>query len=323
MERLFESIRLRSQVPLESLCSLLVLAKWLIPAGTSPPPPFKLCGFVYAKPNTRTYIISSSICVMLIIFKTISIFYRCLLHRKGNFAVLRPTVLIGNGLAAIYSTKWIGSFPSFLFIFFSIILGIPLGIEIPSVFPIFVGFICVQLLNVWFAFNKDHLSRKNGTKKFKFAMFLTVLNSDREYRNLDLESKDWNPIEIEDTTEIPCEAHKNPSHHVVIDVDESEDALVVFGTGEFAYSSKPTSVLWKEPNKYYRIVRDERFCLVKVNVPYVLVWYSVYGFILDNGGFVGAEEIDKCLIWLVLVTMISEILVRTFPGPALVVEAEK
>lgn len=67
--------------------------------------------------------------------------------------------------------------------------------------------------------------------------------------------------------------------------------------------------------------KDINFRLIPLRVLYSLMWYGIYGMILEMGGYVGAEEIDKCVVWLVLVSAISELVIRSFPGPAAMVKA--
>jgi len=315
------SFRSRLHVPLEYLTILIFLASWVFPVAFwgKDPPPFKLCGVVYAKPDKLVYASLAIPLIFSFVIKPFEIIARCARHTKGDCAFIMRAESFQHGLAVLHSSRLSITEPVFVIFILSIFMWF-----FSFLLPATLGFLGIQLLNVAIQTtpteDKEHELRPNA-----FVRFITVLATDSEYRNMDLGKKDWNPIEIEESADIPCRAYRDGKNYAIFHINDSKYEIVVPGTGDVAYGYKGedgsrSSSRSYYPDKYYRVDRDMNFRLIKMNVPYALIWYSVYQTILVSGGFRGAEEIDKCIIWLLLVSVVSEIIVRYLPGPAVVVQ---
>ncbi len=51
------------------------------------------------------------------------------------------------------------------------------------------------------------------------------------------------------------------------------------------------------------------FRLISVRVPYAIIWYFLYTGLDSVGAYAGAEDIEKCLAWLALFSLLVAFLV--------------
>jgi len=280
---------------------------------TEPFPSFELFGHVYVKPSDKfslVYILLIIICEWALYVEICKVFMRCSLLSYGDSAVLVPcTFTIYNWPTTLVPTyKSRGTWKSLFFYFYLLAVYIgTLFLATPSMYPLIRGIAGVWALNIVLSHADPALLRERRPNLYRMRQFLTVLVTDREYRNLRLEEKDWNPVEL-DFTVSHSRTLANQIACALFAADDGED-LIVFGGGDIGRKGK----------RLVHVDKDVDFRIVKVRVPYSLVWYSVYKTMAATVQFVGTDEIDKCLIWLGIVSLISEIIVRWTPGPTLVV----
>lgn len=140
-----------------------------------------------------------------------------------------------------------------------------------------------------------------------------VLNGD--YDDPGLEVRNWTPVETEAAANDIREAIRNATQGAVFDAGDGIH-LYVYNTSDFGLKGSPKSLLAPSPGfeAPVQVNKDTNFRSIPLRVPYVM-WYGIYGMILEMDGYVGAEEIDKCIIWLLLVLAITELIGRSQGRP--------
>ncbi len=72
-----------------------------------------------------------------------------------------------------------------------------------------------------------------------------------------------------------------------------------------------------------KLVRIEMKCpnfkLIPVLGPFSIILYSLYQWFVIIRGYRGAQDIIKCLVWLALVSFLTELIIDSFPGLCLVI----
>jgi len=313
MENFLESIRSRSRIPSEIFCTLSFTLYFSITACTAGLlPPFELFGHIYVRPSddlTIIYQLLVVFCVCALIIELFKVIRRCLLLRHGDFAVLMPCIIWPTS-APTYKQgggRVVLSFVISLSLVFSAIVFLFIT---PWMSPILGGMAGLGALNIALSVANPVRLRKRRPKWYNICQVLTVLVTAREYGNLKLEEKKWNPAEIEYVTDLHSRSLANQTACALFAADDGED-LVVFGSGDIGHKGN-----W---NRMVHVDKGVDFRIVMVRLPYSLVWYSVYSVMAANVRLVGADEIDKCLLWLGIVSLISEIIVRWNLGPGMVV----
>lgn len=107
----------------------------------------------------------------------------------------------------------------------------------------------------------------------------------------------------------------------LLDLDSNDTLYIRCATNLGLLYNSPWCFIFFRSGKPVKIDNevDLSLKLVLLNVPYSFMWYSFYVLLLDMNAFVGAEEIDKCIVWLLLVSTISAISVMYIPGPCVVI----
>lgn len=190
--------------------------------------------------------------------------------------------------------------------------------SLPSSSFALCGVGAVQALNILLAAVNWFFPVSDSPKWRLFLEIITVLVTDREYDAPVLEMRNWNPIESQSAADGEREAFNN----------ETEGAEFDTSTGAYLYVCNTSDIGLKGERTISReipvqVIKEINFRLIPLRVPYAVMWYGIYGMLLDVDAFVGAEEIDKCIVWLLLVSVITELIIRSFLGPAAVVKAQK
>lgn len=128
---------------------------------------------------------------------------------------------------------------------------------------------------------------------------------------ISLESVGWNPV-LREAASLN-EAPKEQNSRSVFKLDNG-DSFFVPGSGDRCLQGREGVYFPAKVNK------DWNFRFVPLKVPYAIMWYGIYGLLLDIDAYVGAEEIDKCLVWLLLVSALTEASTKMVLGPAVVDE---
>lgn len=136
----------------------------------------------------------------------------------------------------------------------------------------------------------------------------SILATDGEYCDLRLTSRDWAPAEDYDAIQGFADALLAKCGGAVFEADDNQ-SLYERGSGEFGLLNQGGfSLSQVRSGSSVRVAKGElAFRLVQLRVPYAMMRYSVHVAFLDMGGYKGADEIDKCFLWLMLVS-------RTFPA---------
>jgi len=330
MATVLDSFRLRTRVPLEIFCTTSLLLAFCIPAMYTPQSArFELCGHVYAKPPVQFYYMIFCVCISILVWKFMATFYRFIsCFYWGDFAVLEPTALFYSSvpLAALYVHRWHMVVQVLMAPVSLVCLCVSgawcLGPYLPSCFLMFGGIGAVQTLNI-FLIVGNALTRNTRPKWYALiTRFFAVLATDGEYRNLKLENNEWSTITTQDAT--VSEIFQTQTCGAIIDVGDNR-TLFVPGSGDFCVSGPtPMLSLRMKFSEYTPVKLDKswNFRLIPAKVPYALVWFGIYGMIREMGGYRDANEIDRCVIWLLLVSAVTEGIIWLFPGPAVVVEAD-
>jgi len=277
MEKFLESTRSRFRVPLEIFCSLsLALYFIFTQLITRPYLPLELFGHVYVNQSNELstlYVFLACICVWVLFLEICEVFRRCQLLRYGDFAVIMHCtfkISLPTGTTAILMYKqgfaWVSCVVPVGLV--SYLAGMFLG----SALSIYIAISVTYALNIAVSVANPVLLRESRPNWYKICQVLTVLVTDREYGNLKLEEKKWYPVEIKDFTDSHSRMLSNQTACAVFAADDDEN-LTVFGSGNIGRKGK----------RMVHVDKDVDFRIVKMRMPYSLVWYSVYSVICGWG----------------------------------------
>jgi len=332
MEVFVESFRSRSSVPLESISAFSVLLAFLRPASLSftdktvQAPPIKLCGHVYANPPGVFYFYSYIPVVFLAGEKVLQVLLRIfeVLTRDTHAPILVPTIhsYYRGGLTVSYKRNLMTFFRPAVLAAMCFSVPIVFGRLWPSCYFVLCGVGCVQAINMLLGVINWFCPLRNNPEWRLFLEVLSVFVTEHGLEDPGLENKNWNSVE----TGTPA------TNGIGEDIrSKSQGALFDAGDGKYLYVSNTSDIGFKgslsnllsfaEIETAVKVDKEINFRLVPLRVPYALLWYGIHGMIFEMGGFVGAEEIDKCVVWLLLVSAITELIIWAFPGPAVVVKA--
>ncbi len=163
----------------------------------------------------------------------------------------------------------------------------------------------------------------------KFIDILSVFLTDKEYAAPDFEN------ELCLSEEVGCVPSNHVAEianypHAIITLDNGTSLFIrsgrdvgvlgVYDTWVTWFSSSPVRV---PVSKLVRIEKNHlNFRLIPVRVPFSIMSYSVYQGFKIVGAYREAQDIDKCLIWLALVSILTDLIINCISGPGVVVGAE-
>ncbi len=161
----------------------------------------------------------------------------------------------------------------------------------------------------------------------KFIAMLSVFVTDKEYDAADFENEPCLFEEIGDPNSIGtakiahyAEAVLNTGDQKSLSVRSDRDIGPL--RTENSLRSWFSFVLVRMP--IGKLVRIEKkylnFKLISVRIPYSIVWYFICEALEIIGGYKGADDIDKRLIWLALVSILTELVICYIPGPSVVIK---
>ncbi len=341
VEGILELVRKRSKIPLEATCTLGLAAvlSFSHTGSNQLAAPFKLCGHVYAKPPREVYIIVGCI---LAASSTVSVLYalgRCNAvwrrrEHENRTAHLIPCAGIysfGN-LCALYLRRW--WVPMALGTHF-IIPALALWFlrnRIPEIHLALAFIFASHALNTSLAIVMTFTPKGKSSRIQKFIDLLTVFVTDKEYDAPDFEtelssSEEVRGAIVRDAPSIRI-AEIAMTPQALIDLDDGASLSIRSDRDIGVFRPKDSSESWfgssTDRMQERRLVRIERkhfdFELIPVRIPYSIVWYSTYKGLEIIGEFRGAQDIDKCLIWLALVSVLSELIICCIPGPCVVIK---
>ena len=295
--------------------------------------PFLLCGHVYANPSRELYVLVLTISVLTLLDSAISAMKRCTAIWLRGDEEVRTAHLVAcvgihahNNLCVQYVRQWLvltnlG--------FYIIIPGSMLWFLGSQFQPIYIalGFvIALQALNMFLAVVMISIPRGEKSTIHKYIDLLSVFATEKEYVAPDFENKLIPFEEICDATSI-CIAEITQNAQAVIDLSNGNSLCIRSGR-DTGLSTNNCWRIWfsfspmRIPiGQLVRIQeKDLNFKLIPVRVPYSIMWYSTYKGLEIIGGYSGAEEIDKCLFWLALVSLLTAFLISYIPGPCVVIK---
>ncbi len=331
----------QSQIPLEKMfASGLAAALLRVPAmSKGNPVPFELCGIEYAHPSQGMYIVAFTFSIIAFTNSVISTLIRCFAvwHRRDHenrTAHLLPGFLTGiHGYpCVVYARRWQWILPSLSpfigfqgFILFFVndstlrILPFPLA---------FGSFLVFHALNIFLVIAKVLVPKESGSHTHKFIDMLSVLVTDKEYDAPEFQRDVFRPISVCGAPSIRiAEVINNP--HAIIDVENGGTSLYI--RTDKNYGSLRTINSWRDwfvfspqrihEAKLFRIEQKyQNFGFIPCRVPYSIMWYSIYTWLEEIDSFQCAADIDKCLIWLSLVSILTELTIRCIPGPCVAIK---
>ncbi len=336
VQEVLGEMRKRIQIPLETICTsgLAVMLSCGPALSKQVTVPFEVCGHVYANPPRQVYAIVSFVSFLTLTNSVLSAIVRCLvIWRRGDkedrMAHLVPCVgtEVHNDLCALYPRRWrlppsIGC--NLIFVAFALWL---FGDKIPSI-RVALGFIVAyQALNMYLAIVMIVTVKRKSSTIHKFIDMLSVFVTDREYDAPDFEKELCPYEEVSDATS-NCIAEIVYTAQAVIDIgngnllsirnDKDVGSLGADvswrGWSSLALPRMPKGKLIRIEKKYLN------FMLIPLRIPYSVMWYSIYKALKLVGGYRGAEDIDKCIIWLAMVSVLTAILISYIPGPSVVIK---
>ncbi len=333
---ILEGLQRRSKIPLEILCtSALATVLSFLALTNQTTLPFKLCGHVYAKPSVEFWLLTSIVSLIIFANSAAKVLSRCFAicsraDQENRTAHLVPCVGIDihNNSRALFLRQW-----SILLCvgIYAYIPGAMISVYRSQLAPIYpaLGFIlALQLLNMFLAITMNLVPKGRRSKINKFIDCLSVLGTDKEYDAPDFENGLCRFDEFGDapsgrTTELAQYAQ------VVFDLGNGNSLWMRSNENvglRCTVSTLGFLLSWLGKLPKGRLVRIENcnlnFELVKVRVPYSIMWYSVYKELERIEGYRGAEDIDKCLIWLALVSLLTAFLISCIPGPCVVIKTK-
>ena len=330
----FESLRKRMRVPLERICffGLLHVLSFSKALSGGKQVPFEVCGIVYATPPRELYISVMVVSTFSFLNSLDPVLNRCVLFwtrptEEFRRAHLVPCIGldIHNNRTAVYMRRWsvVPSLASYL------IIPIFITCITRHLTPyLALGFIIVlQVLNIVLAIVRICTSPDKQTLLTKCIDMISILATDKEYEAPNFEINEVSPVDLE--------AIESSSHFA--EISSHSDVAIDFGnqTSLFIRNDRRVGLQtpfpwprWKglsgmrpPPGRLVEI-QDEHlnFELLPLRVPYSIMWYFTYEGMNAMGAFKGADEIDKCLLWLVIVSTMTAILVSWIPGPCVVIK---
>ncbi len=327
-----EILRRQSKVPLETIsASGLAAVLSFLHMDTEP---FELCGVVYARPPREVYIIVGFLSAVTCLFSVLFALGRCYaVCRRGDhetrIAHLVPCegAYRSGNLIALYLRGW---WVPTLFGLFFVIPGLVLwfsATKLPPIYPALGCIIGFRALNMLLSILMIILPSKKNSIIDRFINILSVFFTDKEYDAPDFEN------ELCLSEEVSCA----PSSHVA-EIANYPHAIITLdsGTSLSIRSDRDVGVLGAYDSwitwfsitpvrmPMSKLVRIEKkylnFRLIPVRVPFSIMWYSVYQGFEIVGAYGGAQDIEKCLIWLALVSILTELIVNLVSGPCVVIK---
>ena len=183
------------------------------------------------------------------------------------------------------------------------------------------------MVNIFLAIMMILVPKGNNSPIHKCIDFHSVFETDKEYNALDLKisrvsmKKSMTHLRLMlSSFQISTSSRRSRRRKIVLDskrrkcrvaMSHLEGSLVGFLDGANAEWEVATN--WKLLSQ---------FKVIELRVSYSMMWYSLYEELKRNGAYRGAEEIDKCLIWLVQVSFLTAFLIGFIPGPCAAIKAE-
>ncbi len=189
------------------------------------------------------------------------------------------------------------------------------------------GFILgLQALNVFLAIVMILQQNGDRTPIQKVIELLSVFVTEGVYDAPDFENAQLSFEEMSDARSISA-AEINQKARAIIDLD-NEDLLYILNDKDVGLQTKKISSNWygvsstrAQEAKWVQIGEQYlKFKVIPVRVRYSIMWYSVYKGLEIIDGYKGADDIVRCLAWLTLVPLFTELMIRYFPGPCVVVK---
>ncbi len=335
VQRVLQLIRERSKIPLEAICvsGLVAVLSLRHIRSNQAAVPFELCGHVYANPPRDIYTLALTASLLTFCNSVFSVLRRCVLvwyrgDRENRTAHLVPCVGtdVHNNSCALYVRRW-STLTSLAFYF--ILPGFAIwfyGNQISQSFlplRLITGY---QALNMVLAIVMILIPRGTRSPVHKFIDLISVFATDKEYDAPDWEKELFPFEEVKDASSIRI---AEIAHHarVVIDIGNGKSVCIRNdrNVGLKTNGSWPSwfgfPLVRMPVGKLAQIEKKHlNFRLIPLRIPYSIMWYSTYQGLGNIGGYRGAEEIDKCLIWLALVSVLAVGLISYIPGPCVVIK---
>lgn len=319
-------------VPVESIsAAVLMLVTLYELAWSSIATEFDLrvCGHVYATPPREIYRVVWTVALMVLLSVLGNTFKRCRAVLSGNnggteSARLFPSVGtdIHSCRVALYTRRWL-TLCDLAFNTAMCAVGTwYVGHQYPLALPAAMAMTAIQVLNLFLGLINVIWKPSACVQLENLVKLFTVFSTEREYDNLDLENRSWEYSDISQ--------HSAQREGIVVDAADGKSLFVCgwcpdgFVTSG-AWLNGPVWALLPIPSPTSAQadrVNLADFTLIPLRVPYSLVWYSVYELIRVMGAYKGADEIDKCAVWLAFVSALALLVTRLTPGPCVVVKKD-
>ena len=270
--------------------------------------PFEVCGTIYARPPREVYASVLYISLVSLLYSWVLVVMRCNLWilRKEEFrnAHLVPCIR-GDFLDrdnVSYRAWWIvmASLVSYLII--PIFIAWFLGHLIPASYLALGFIIALQVLNILLALVRIYTPPHKRTLLTNCFDMISILVIDEECEARNREINQLSRVDFE----------HNESSSQIAEISPQPDLVV---------DSVYLKWLRNDRGRHVKIQGEHpNFELIHFQVPYSIMWYSVYEVMNLISHFRGADEIDKCLLWLVIVSTMTTIFVSYIPGPCVVIK---
>lgn len=284
--------------------------------------PVRICGQVYLRPSKNILFVLWNISALFALFELMACVSRSIRVIRGKRLRNRAKVVSSNlrGIPSYGRFKWKSAWLSFAFSIYLVYLIQKLtGDERTTSMLVIAPTLAILSFNILLALPIPE----------KIVHCLTVIFTDQEYKDAGLEHIDWG---VEEIPEEECMSVPEDMRHfdgVIVQLNKRK-ALFVPPTGYVAFitgNSPFLSVVGLADLFHGSMVRinrqDNYFRIIRVQVPYALAWYYVHNILEQYGAYKGAEEIDKCIVWLVIVSTLAALLVSVISGICIVVRKEQ